>query len=187
MLLVSSYLAEEAVAIPVHKPTLSHKIRLTPNGHQQTYFKKACGVSRFSWNWGLSHWQQSYEKGEKPNALELKKQFNAIKEESYPWTYEVTKYASQQPFIHLQSAFQGFFQKQSRYPRFKKKGVHDSFYIGGDQVQVNGKRIRIRNIRQDALHKLTLSSVNYYSPQRQLEFPLPHVFLTCDVTTSHHR
>jgi hypothetical protein len=41
MLLVLSYLAEEAVAIPVHKPTLSHKIRLAPNGHQQTYLKKA--------------------------------------------------------------------------------------------------------------------------------------------------
>ncbi len=50
-----------AVAIPVQKHTLSHKIRLTPNCHQQEYFKKACGVSRFSWNWGLSRWQQSYE------------------------------------------------------------------------------------------------------------------------------
>ena len=82
----------------MQKHTLSHKIRLTPNCHQQEYFKKACGVSRFTWNWGLSRWQEIYKKGEKPNALELKKQFNAIKGEDYPWTYEVTKYASQQPF-----------------------------------------------------------------------------------------
>ena len=131
------------MAIPAQKHTLSHNIRLTPNSHQQEYFKKACGVSRFTWNWGLSRWQEIYEQGEKPNALELKKQFNAIKGEDYPWTYEVTKYASQQPFIHLRSAFQRIFQKQSQFPRYKKKGVRDSFYVGGDQLQVKGKRIRI--------------------------------------------
>ena len=124
-------------------PTLAHKIRLRPNREQEDYFLRACGISRFTWNWALETWKKGYERGEKPNALELKKRFNAIKAESYPWTYEVTKYASQQPFIHLQSAFQRFFRKQSQYPRFKRKGVHDGFYIGGDQVQVKGKRIRI--------------------------------------------
>jgi len=55
----------------------------------------------------------------------------------------VTKYASQQPFLHLQAAFRRFFDKQAGYPGFKRKGVHDSFYIGGDHLQVNGKGIRI--------------------------------------------
>ena len=123
--------------------TLAHKIRLRPNREQETYFLRACGISRFAWNWALGEWKQSYERGEKPNALELKKQFNAIKAEAFPWTYEVTKYASQQPFIHLQSAFQRFFRKQSQYPRFKKRGLNDTFYIGGDHVQVKAKRIRI--------------------------------------------
>lgn len=123
--------------------TLAHKIRLRPNREQENYFLRACGISRFVWNWALEAWKKSYEKGEKPHALELKKQFNAIKAESFPWTYEVTKYASQQPFIHLQSAFQRFFRKQSQYPRFKRKGIHDSFYIGGDHIQVKGKSIRI--------------------------------------------
>jgi putative transposase len=123
--------------------TLAHQIRLRPNREQETYFLRACGISRFTWNWALEAWKRSYEKGEKPNALELKKRFNAIKAEEFPWTYEVTKYASQQPFIHLQSAFQRFFNKQSRYPRFKKRGIHDSFYVGGDQVEVQGKRVRI--------------------------------------------
>ena len=29
---------------------ISHKIELKPNNFQKTYFKKACGVSRFTWN-----------------------------------------------------------------------------------------------------------------------------------------
>lgn len=123
--------------------TLAHKIRLRPNREQETYFLRACGISRFVWNWALEAWNKGYERGDKPNALELKRQFNAIKAEAFPWTYEVTKYASQQPFLHLQSAFHRFFGKQSQYPRFKKKGVHDSFYIGGDHIQVKGKSIRI--------------------------------------------
>lgn len=121
----------------------THKIRLDPTCKQQTYFRKACGVARFAWNWALSNWDEKYKAGQKPNALALKKEFNALKREKFPWIYEVTKYASQQPFIHLQRAFQGFFAKKAKYPKYKKKGIHDSFYIGGDQVQIVEKQVKI--------------------------------------------
>jgi putative transposase len=122
---------------------LAHQIRLEPNRREEEYFRKACGVARFSWNWGLSEWKKRYESRERVDGLKLKKDFNAIKALEFPWTYEVTKYASQQPFLHLQAAFRRFFEKKGRYPRFKRKGVHDSFYIGGDHLEVNGKKIRI--------------------------------------------
>jgi putative transposase len=123
--------------------TLSHKIRLTPTVGQEEYLKQACGVARFTWNWALQHWRERYRKGEKPNGLSLKKEFNALKKSEFPWTYDVTKYASQQPFIYLQQAFQRFFAKQGRYPKFKKKGEHDSFYVGCDHIRVKGQRIRL--------------------------------------------
>ncbi len=146
---------------------LAHQIRLTPNRVQEEYFRKACGTSRFVWNWGLAEWKRRYETGEKVDGLKLKKDFNAQKAIDFPWTYDVTnrphsgsfegirccgatskdyppqKYASQQPFLHLQAAFRRFFDKKARYPRFKRKGVHDRFYIGGDHIQVSGKSIRI--------------------------------------------
>lgn len=123
--------------------TLSHKIRLQPTHHQDRYFRQACGIARFTWNWALAEWRRQYTASEKPNALALKKQFNAIKPRLYPWMYDVTKYASQQPFLFLQNAFQRFFRKESAYPRFKKKGVHDSFYMGNDHIKVEKNRIRI--------------------------------------------
>jgi putative transposase len=123
--------------------TLTHKIRLDPTLRQVDYFRRACGVARFTWNWGLAEWKRQYALGKKPSGLKLKKQFNAIKPVEYPWTYEVTKYASQQPFIFLQSAFHRFFSRQANYPRFKKKGVRDSFYIGNDHVRLSGRKIRI--------------------------------------------
>ena len=122
---------------------LSHKIRLEATPHQESHLRRACGVSRFTWNWALAEWRRQYDLGGKPSGLELKKQFNAIKPIEFPWMYEVTKYASQQPFLHLQAAFQRFFRKEARYPRFKRRGVHDSFYIGNDHIQVEDKRIRI--------------------------------------------
>ncbi len=126
----------------------THKIRLDPTCKQETYFRRACGVARFSWNWALARWEEKYKSGEKPNALALKKEFNALKKEKFPWVYEVTKYASQQPFIHLQRGFQGFFAKRTKYPKYKKKGIHDSFYIGGDQVQIVEKHVKIPNLGQ---------------------------------------
>ena len=123
--------------------TLTHKIRLDTTCKQEDYFRQACGVARFTWNWALAEWKRQYEAGEKVNGLELKKRFNAIKPVEFPWMYQVTKYASQQPFIFLQSAFRSFFRKQARFPRFKRKGVHDSFYIGNDHIKLNNKNIHI--------------------------------------------
>lgn len=124
----------------------THKIRLDPTFKQAIYFCKACGVARFTWNWAVAKWEEKYKAGEKANALALKKEFNALKKEQFPWVYDVTKYASQQPFIHLQRAFQRFFAKQAKYPKYKKKGIHDSFYIGGDQVQIVDKKIKIPHL-----------------------------------------
>lgn len=124
----------------------THKIRLDPTLEQQAYFRKGCGTARFAWNWALAKWEASYKAGQKVNALELKKEFNRKKESEFPWIYEVTKYACQQPFIHLQKAFDGFFSKRTKYPKYKKKGIHDSFYIGGDQVKIAGKYVKIPNL-----------------------------------------
>ena len=124
----------------------THKIQLDLTCKQQVYFAKAYGVARFTWNWALSKWEEDYKLGKKVNAFQLKKEFNRLKQEKFPWVYEVTKYASQQPFIYLQRAFQGFFSKKSKYPRYKKKGMHDSFYIGGDQVKIEEKNVKIPNL-----------------------------------------
>jgi putative transposase len=80
----------------------AHKIKLHPTPEQATYFAKAAGTARFVWNWALAEWNRQYEAGETPTALKLKKQFNAIRREQFPWTWEVTKNASDQPFLNDQ-------------------------------------------------------------------------------------
>jgi putative transposase len=133
--------------------TLTHKICLEPTHKQEQYFRKACGTARFTWNWALNEWQNQLKSGLKPTAFQLKKQFNAIKPTDFPWTYEVTKYASQQPFMFLQTAFQRFFEGKSRYPKFKKKGHRDSFYVGNDQIKVNGNRLKLPKLSAIKMHE----------------------------------
>jgi IS605 OrfB family transposase len=58
---------------------LTHKIALCPTPEQVDYFKRACGTARRVWNWALNEWNKQYASGGKPNAMALKKQFNAIK------------------------------------------------------------------------------------------------------------
>jgi transposase len=92
----------------------AHKIRLHPTPEQAQYFARAAGVARFVWNWALAEWNRSYEAGEKPSALKLKKHFNQIRREHFPWTWEVTKNASDQPFLDLGQAFTAFFEGRAR-------------------------------------------------------------------------
>ena len=121
---------------------LSHKIRMYPNKSQENYLSRACGVARFTYNWALNEWITSYKAGEKPNKFSLKKDFNSIKKEKFPFVTEVTKCASERAFDNLGAAFTNFFRtlksakKKVGFPSFKKKGKHDSFYISNDQVSI---------------------------------------------------
>jgi len=125
--------------------SISHKIELKPNNKAITHFKKAFGCARLAYNWGLAKWQENYKQGIKTTALSLKKEFNSIKKEQYPFVYEVSKYATQQPFINLDNAFKKFFtdlkQGKVSYPKFKKKKDNQgSYYIGGDHVVIKDNK-----------------------------------------------
>ncbi|GHO49814.1 RNA-guided endonuclease InsQ/TnpB family protein [Ktedonospora formicarum] len=122
----------------------AHKIRLHPTPEQSEYFAKAAGTSRFVWNWALAEWNRQHEAGEKPTALKLKKQFNAIRRMHFPWTWQVTKNASDQPFLDLGKAFTAFFEGKAKHPTFKsKKQSKPSFYLANDQLEVGDHRIWI--------------------------------------------
>ena len=138
---------------------LAHKIELIPNKAQTEYFAKACGVSRFAYNWALANWNSQYKNWKeaevaakengtvntlsKPKEFALRKQFNAIKKEKYPFVTEITKCAVQQSIKDLGVAFVRFFKKTSDYPQFHKKGRHDSFYLDNTVFKVVNKQIYI--------------------------------------------
>ncbi|WP_313741729.1 RNA-guided endonuclease TnpB family protein [Pseudomonas sp.] len=128
---------------------LAHCIRLDPNKVQTTYLARAAGTARFAYNWALAEWGRQFQACTlnpalpKPNEAALRRQLNAIKRTQFPWMLEVTKNAPQMAIMQLGRAFQNFFEKRARYPRFRRKGANDRFTLTNDQFQVDGKRIRI--------------------------------------------
>ena len=122
---------------------LSHKIRIHPNREQEQFLKKSCGVARFAYNWGLEEWERQYKNGEKPNRFKLEKLFNSIKKQEFPFVCEVSKCCSQIAFKNLGRAYKNFFDRRAKFPRFKKKGIHDSFGLDNLKFRVDGKHIKL--------------------------------------------
>ncbi len=154
-------------ARPYRKPSRmikTHKIRLHPTPEQADYFARAAGTARFVFNWALAEWKRQYEAGEKPNATALKKQFNAIRREQFPWSYAVTKCAIEGAFMDVAAAFKNFFEgckagRKTGYPQFKsKKRSRQSFYLANDKFTVGDHWIDVPKLgRVNMAEKLRFS------------------------------
>lgn len=107
----------------------AHQIRLYPTIKQEIYFKKSCGVARYSYNWALTKWQEIYESGGNPTAYALIKLQNSIKRDETPFFMEVGKCAPQYAIHNLERGFKLFFKKHCKYPRFKNKRSRKQSFV----------------------------------------------------------
>ena len=139
----------------------SHVIRLNPTPEQAVYFRKACGIARHAYNWALARWKEARAEGKRVKMKDLKRQYNQIKGEQFPWVYEVSKCAPEQAFSDLNQAFANYWRmkeegtqpklkhprkdgEEAGFPHFKsKKRDRLSFYLANDKFSVDGQMIRI--------------------------------------------
>lgn len=128
---------------------IAHRIELAVDAEQEIYFRQACGTDRFTWNWALAEWNRQFSLGQKPSALELKKQFNAIKYDAYPWLKDIHRDAHADAFSRLGQAWKRFFSDvkkgvRAHAPTFKRKGqAQDSFYVANDKLTLGEHRVRL--------------------------------------------
>lgn len=120
----------------------AQKIRILPNEDQLVVFRKACGTSRYTYNWALTRWQEYKASGvEKVYKNDLKKEWNEIKP---TWVYESPKDANQQPINQLYNALGRYFKRTSGFPKKKKKGKsRDSFYVSNDKAHITNRHIKL--------------------------------------------
>ncbi len=135
---------------------LSHRIALVPTAAQEGLLRQAVGVSRFAYNWALAEWKRQYQAGEKPSEAALRRQLNSIKRQHFPWMLWVPKSVPQQAIKNCGAAFQRFFNKQGRYPKFKKKGVRDSARL--DNGPLSPSRWRCPSLSARAKRQWVLTS-----------------------------
>ena len=117
------------------------RYELEPNDREATLLAKHAGTSRFAYNWALARRIERFKTQEGrerfSNAMADHREWNVWKRENAPWAREVSKCAPQEAFRDLDRGFFSFWKGRKKssgrvgFPRFKKKGRHDSFRLTG--------------------------------------------------------
>ncbi len=109
----------------------AYKFKLNPNEDQITLLSKHFGCTRFLYNYFLEEKICHY----KNNGTTLNFNNTCVslttlkKQKEYQWLSEVNAQSLQTSLKNLENAYQKFFKKQSRFPRFKSKKINkDSFH-----------------------------------------------------------
>ncbi|MDD1421329.1 transposase, partial [Dolichospermum sp. ST_sed1] len=97
------------------------KVRLYPDAQQQQSLAQAFGSCRWLWNYFLNLMNQTYqETGKGLSGYEIKKIIPQLKKE-HEWLSLTYSQCLQQVCLHLGVAFNNFFEKRAKYPKFKSK------------------------------------------------------------------
>lgn len=171
----------------------AYKFELMPNGEQQRNMRRFAGACRFVFNKALALQKENHEAGNKfigyvPMAKHLTAWRNGI---DTPWLSDAPVHPLQHALKDLERAYKNFFAKRADFPRFKKKGMGDSFrYPDAKQFKVDQDNsrvflpklgwVRYRNSRTilGIAKNITVSSTNgkwfvSIQTEREVEQPLP--------------
>jgi len=99
------------------------RYRLYPNREQQAGLTVQFGHARFVYNWALATRKEYYRKHKKDiNYYVLKRMMTELKgQPDHAWLREADSQALQAKVEDLNRAFVNFFEKRSKFPRFKKR------------------------------------------------------------------
>ena len=124
----------------------THKIALNPNNKQRRWFAQQCGYARFAYNSALADFKAELNKDNFLSASKLNERFNVAKK-AYAWTQTQDQVvANKSIFVNLSAAIANWVGKRAKFPKFKKRGKHDSFTTNNQSVEVKGKQIRLPKI-----------------------------------------
>ena len=104
----------------------AYKLRIYPTDSQRELIEKTFGCTRYIYNNFLAERKNKYEESKiKVHVYEQLHELTDLKREK-EWLREIDSCALQACVYNLDDAFQKFFRGNG-YPRFRAKGVHDSF------------------------------------------------------------
>jgi putative transposase len=122
------------------------KYELRPDGQQERQMSRFSGSCRFVFNKALALQKARYEQGEKKlgyaGLCKLLTEWRNGTET--PWLQDAPTHPLQQALKDLERAYANFFAKRADFPRFKKKGQHDSFrYPDPKQIKLDQANSRL--------------------------------------------
>ncbi|AQR66745.1 cytosine methyltransferase [Aquaspirillum sp. LM1] len=171
----------------------AYKYELMPTGEQQRDMRRFAGSCRFVFNKALALQKERYEQGKKKlgyaGLCKLLTEWRHSTETA--WLADAPVHPLQQTLKDLERAYTNFFAKRADFPRFKKKGQHNSFrYPDPKQIkldQANNRLflpklgwLRYRNSREvlGAVKNITVSQscgkwFVSIQTEREIEQPIP--------------
>ena len=122
------------------------KYELMPTGEQKRKMHSFAGACRFVFNKALALQKEHYEQEEKKldyaGLCRLLTEWRNSSETT--WLADAPVHPLQQSLKNLEQAYSNFFAKRASFPRFKKKGLHDSFrYPDPKQIKLDQANSRI--------------------------------------------
>ena len=115
-----------------------YKYRIRVRGRHLKLLYRYTGCQRFLWNYFLEKQKALLDKGEYCLSYQdMCKELTQLKAmQEYAFLAEVPSQTLQQTLKDLDRALKDYFSKQKKFPRFKKKGMGDSFrYPQGIRVE----------------------------------------------------
>lgn len=122
------------------------KYELRPNSQQERQMRRFAGSCRFVYNQALAWQKERDERGEKKwGYAGLCKLLTEWRHNAdMAWLAEAPVHPLQQTLKDLERAYANFFAKRADFPRFKKKGQHDSFrYPDATQIKLDPGNSRL--------------------------------------------
>jgi putative transposase len=146
----------------VHK---AYRYELDPNNSQRSSLLQHAGVARFAYNWGLEQRIKQYKENQGQDrftdAMKQHKLLNSLKKTQFPWMYDCSKCAPQEALRNLHRAFKNFIRglktgQKVGFPRFKRRGVRDSFSLSGI-IRIKGRRIQLPRLGEIRIKEKRMS------------------------------
>ena len=139
---------------------------------QKELINKSLGISRFIYNYFLNFKKKEYEENKKKySCFELIKMVPDLNKE-YPFLKEVDSCLLRCSIFDLDNAFQGFY-KGKGYPKFKKKGIRDSYKTNNMTSTYKGKNYNSIELdlvnKTIKLPKLGIIKIRGYRNKREID------------------
>ncbi len=100
-----------------------YRFQMRPTAEQEQMLARFAGARRWVWNWGLVRTKAYYaERGKGIGRVALSAELTALKAQpDTAWLKEADSQLLQQTLVDLYRAYENFFERRTRYPRFKAK------------------------------------------------------------------
>src|SRR5258708_30009004 len=100
----------------------TYRLRAYPTPRQQRRLAREFGAARWVYIRGLETISRAWrERQERITCVDFSRQLTKLKQADVPWLKEVSSSVLTQSLRDLDRAFEAFYSKRARYPRFKKR------------------------------------------------------------------